>query len=223
MGTAIHGLDHDRILALSYVRGERGASLRVLWSLDVILGTLVATGTQPALTQIKLAWWRDALDRLDRHAPPSEPMLQAVARELLPLGMTGAELAEMPSGWEQLLGSGPLGRDALDTYASLRGGRLFRLSAALLGGTAASLEANGEAWALVDLARRSREADRSAAFARAAERLPMIPRYWPSSLRPLGMLAMLTRRDLRRTAEGLERPGTPIRMLRMLGHRLTGR
>lgn len=150
-------------------------------------------------------------------------MLQAVARELLPLGFMGVELAEMTSGWERIIGPEPLRVEELDFYAALRGGRLFKLSAALLGGTVDALEASGEAWALVDLARRSRNEDRSAALSSAAARLSMIPRYWPPALRPLGMLAMLTRRDLGNASGDVERSGTPGRMARMFVHRLTGR
>lgn len=223
MDGIIDGLDHDRFLALSYARRAHKTSLHTLWCLDVIFGSVLATGTQPALTQIKLAWWRDALESLDRREPHAEPMLQAIARDLLPLGIMGAELAEMTSGWERLLGTEPLRVEELDFYAALRGGRLFKLSAALLGGTVDALEASGEAWALVDLARRSSAGDRDAALSSAAERLAMLPRYWPPGLRPLGMLAMLTRRDLGSPSVDVERAGTPGRMARMFVHRLTGR
>ncbi len=56
------------------------------------------------------------------------------------------------------------------------------------------LEAAGEAWALIDLARHcaTRE-DADVAVAAARERRG--PRRWPARLRPLGMLAALAARD----------------------------
>ena len=47
------------------------------------------------------------------------------------------------------------------------------------------------------------------------------PGFSPKPLRPLGMLAVLARRDAGRGLP-LERPGSPARVLRAVRHRLTG-
>ena len=39
-----------------------------LLAIDDAMAEIVATATQPALAAIKLAWWREALEKLD-HAP----------------------------------------------------------------------------------------------------------------------------------------------------------
>jgi phytoene synthase len=214
-------LDPERRLALAYVPAARRAALEALWSLDVTLGAVLATGSDPMISQIRLAWWREALEKLDHAGPPAEPLLQALARHVLPAGVGGAELAAMEEGWTMLLVPDPLGPEALHHYAETRGGRLFALSARLLGADAPGVEAAGAAWALIDLARRSgREAEARASVAAAAARPPEV--RWPVPLRPLGMLAALARRDAARGLP-LEAQGSPARMLRMLGHRLTGR
>ena len=215
-------LDPDRALALAYVPASRRAAVEALWRLDAAFAAVLAGGREPLAQQLRLAWWREALERLDVAPPPPEPVLTGAANRLLPAGVAGAELAAMETGWAELLVPGRLPADALDAYAAGRGGLLFRLSARLLGGGEARAAAGGEAWALADLARRSADpADAAAALAAARARDP--GGVWPVPLRPLGMLAALAARDAARAPERLERPGAPARLLRMARHRLTGR
>ena len=214
-------LDPDRRLALAYAPAAARPALEALWRLDVTFASVLATGREPALTQIRLAWWREALERLDRAPPPPEPVLQAVASELLPRGLAGADLAEMETGWALLLPDAPLDAAALADYAAARGGLLFRFSARVLGATDPNVEPGGQGWALSDLARHSRDpAEAGLADRLALDRLPR--GRWPRLLRPLGMLAALARRDASTGAFEHERQGSPARMLRMLRHRLTG-
>ncbi|MEA3030313.1 MAG: hypothetical protein QOG13_1638 [Sphingomonadales bacterium] len=214
-------LDPDRNLALSYVAAARRPAVAALWRLDAALGAVLAGGREPMIGRIKLAWWREALEKLDRDPAPAEPLLQALADHVLPAGVTGAELAAMEEGWTNLLSPEPLTPPELLAYAAARGDLLFRYSARLLGGGAAPAGA-GEKWALVDLARHSaNEADADAALA-AARALPS-PGRWPARLRPLGMLAALAVRDADPARPHWEAQGAPARMLRMLRHRLTGR
>lgn len=213
-------LDPDRTLALAYVPASQRSAVEALWRLDVALAGVLATGREPMIGRIRLAWWRESLEKLDRAPPPAEPVLEAVARRVLPLGVTGAEVAEMEQGWAQILPSEPVTADSLDAYAANRGGRLFRYSARLLGGPEEAAGKGGEAWALVDLARHSGNREEAQQALAAARRLPVVPN-WPTPLRPLGMLAMLARRDAAR--EAWEPQGSPGRMMRMLRHRLTGR
>jgi len=214
-------LDPDRILALSYMSTRRRPAVEALWRLDAALGGVLAGGREPMLSRIKLVWWRDALEALDAGPPPGEPVLQALAREVLPRGVAGAEMAAMEEVWSLLLDPEPLGTAALETYAAERGGRLFRLSARLLGDQDPAIEGAGRVWALADLARHSNEADADAALEalRAAAPVPRLP----AALRPLGMLAALARRDAEPGRPRWEPQGSPGRMWRMLRHRITGR
>jgi 15-cis-phytoene synthase len=212
-------LDPDRTLALAYVPAPRRAGVEALWRLDLALGQVLATGREPMISRIRLAWWRETLEKLDQGRPPSEPVLEALAAHVLPAGLRGADLAVLAEGWEILLAPDPLNAADLHAYAEKRGEALFTLGARLLG-AAAPPPPGGGAWALVDFARRSASADEAAAAIAAARAVP--PAKWPSRLRPLGMLVRLARRDAARFPRPFEPQGAPARMVRMLAHRLTG-
>ena len=217
-------LDPDRTLVLAYVPAARRAAVEALWRLDSALASVLSTGREPLVSQIRLAWWREALEKLDTARAPGEPVLQGLAAHVLTAGISGTELAAMEAGWAVLLSSDPLRAADLDRYSSARGGLLFRCTARLLGESlpAPGVEAGGAAWALVDLARHSAgEADAEAAL--DAVRASPAARRWPSRLRPLGMLAVLAARDAEPERPRWERQGSPRRMLRMLRHRLTGK
>ncbi|HYD11765.1 MAG TPA: squalene/phytoene synthase family protein [Allosphingosinicella sp.] len=208
-------LDPDRTLALAYVPAAVRPAVAALWRLDAGFGAILATGTQPLVSQMRLAWWREALERLDREPPPAEPLLQALAAHVLPTA-SGAELAAMEEGWLMLLAEEALTEAELARYAELRGAQLFVLTARLLGVADFPVRRAGAAWALADLARHSRRAGE------VKSPPPESKTKWPKRLRPLGMLAMLARRDLERLGRKPERPGSPARILRMMQHRISG-
>ncbi|HEX8625417.1 MAG TPA: squalene/phytoene synthase family protein [Allosphingosinicella sp.] len=214
-------LDPDRTLALSYVPARRRAAVGALWRLDAAFAAALAGGREPMISRIKLAWWREALERLDRERAPSEPVLRELEAHVLPAALPGAELAGMEEGWAVLASPEALGPEELTAYARARGAGLFRMTARLLGDPAAAIDQAGEAWALVDLARHcATEADSDIALAAARERA--LPRRWPARLRPLGMLAILASRDLDPARPPWEPRGAPARMWRMLRHRISG-
>ena len=127
-----------------------------MFAIDDALGEVVASATQPALGAIRLAWWRDALERLDTSPPPPEPRLQAVAAELLPRGVSGGELARIAEGWAALFEED---RDAAAIGA--RGAALFAAGAKLLGGDHPGLDRGG---ALVRAGRRGAARAGAASF-----------------------------------------------------------
>jgi phytoene synthase len=208
-------LDPERALALSYAAVEARAALATLFAMDDRLRHIVRVARDPTIGAIRLTWWADALERLDTAPPPAEPLLTAVARELLGRGVTGASLASTVDGWDRLLD--PTSLD-LAAFAEERGGRLFEAAAVVLGQTDARVATVGQGWALADLARGwpswAVEAHRS-----AGERLTGAFRApWPRPLRPLSALGLIARFD----AAGDQRIGSPGRVLRLMRHRLTG-
>lgn len=217
--------DPERLLALSYAPRERRAALAALFALDDALAALLASTREPALGQIRLAWWRERLEALDHGPPPAEPVLTALAGGVLPLGVTGAALAELTGGWEELILADVLDDAALTRFAEARGGRLFVLAGQALGAAPGDpLAQAGRGWALADLARHLAapdEAARATALAASLLAEALAPR-WSRAGRALGALAHLARLDLA-LAPGASRPvGSPRRVGRLLWHRLTG-
>jgi 15-cis-phytoene synthase len=209
-------MDPDRRLALAYVPVPARPAVEALWRLDAGLAAILATGTQKMISQLRLAWWREALERLDAAPPPAEPVLQGLAAHVLPAGISGAALAAMEEAWLILLSDDPLTGEQLERYAALRGGLLFGFTARLLGDADFPVAGAGGLWALADLARHSRRAD-ELKMIRSEMKMK-----WPRRLRPLGMLAMLARRDLERLGKEPEVQGSPARMMRMIRHRVSG-
>ncbi|WP_309661658.1 hypothetical protein [Sphingomonas sp.] len=197
----------DRDLIRHYWPVELRPAFDALFGIDDALGQVVASTSQPALGAIRLAWWREALERLDHSPPPPEPRLQAVAEDLLRRGISGAEVGALESGWAAWLDEEP----DLDAVAA-RGETLFALAARLLNSKDPRLGEAGRLFALGDAARRGL-------------RLPATPglggHHFPHALRPLTALAKLAVRDLR-DGKRLEPEATPARAAALLAHRLFG-
>jgi phytoene synthase len=160
----------EHVLALSYAPRSGAAALEALLALDEALAQLLRTTREPALGQLRLAWWREALARLDSEPAPAEPVLRALAREVLPRGVKGASLVPIVHGWEVLIEEETLDRDALRRFGEGRG-ELFVVAGTAMGAAPNDpLAEAGQGWALVDLAAPSgaRRGRRSARPRRAA-------------------------------------------------------
>jgi len=202
----------DRDLVRLYWPVELRPAFDALFGIDDALADVVTSSTQPALGAIRLAWWREALERLDTKSPPPEPRLKAIASELLPKGISGKEIAALEDGWATLLDERPdserIGR---------RGATLFRIAGTLLGGSDDRLEAAGRLFGHGQLVRKgliTRQSD--------AELLQLLAGHrFSKVLRPLTALARLAARDARHDS-AIEPDATPGRAAALLSHRLFG-
>jgi phytoene synthase len=188
------------------------------------MGEVVRTPHEPMLGPIRLAWWRERLEELDKGAgAPAEPRLQKVEQELLPRGVSGQDLAGLEAGWLRLFDPFPWDSDTSEAIW-LRGNLLFGVGARLLGSPDERLQAAGGLWALVDIARHCSDGASRAMLLKQARGFAQGlggARFAPP-LRPLSMIAALAIRDSRRE-EPFEAEGAPGRAAAMLRHRLSGR
>jgi len=201
----------DRDLVRLYWPVELRPAFDALFAVDDVMTKIVASSTQPALGAIRLAWWREALERLDQHPPPPEPTLTAIATELLPRGVTGAALAALEDGYATLLEETP-DRDRL----CAGGETLFSIGATLLGSEDSMLVPAGRLHADAQAARRG--------FAVVPDLVALkglASHRFPRSLRPLTAFARLAARDVRQ-APMLEPEATPARAVALLSHRMFG-
>ena len=204
-------------LAFSYAPdGARGA-IAALFALDAALGNILRTTREPLVGQMRLAWWREALEGLDASGAPAEPVLQSLAAAILPLGITGHALSEMVDAWEALLDD--VGVQWIDDHARLRGRKLFAMAGVAIEAAASDpIGEAGEGWALADLAanlsdpaQASQARDHAVAALAHAREL-----RWSRNGRVLGALALIADRRLRG-------PIPPTFVFRLARFRLTGR
>ncbi|MEH3121727.1 MAG: squalene/phytoene synthase family protein [Sphingomonas phyllosphaerae] len=212
--------DPERRLAMTYAAPAHRPALEALWSLDDKLAGILRATREPMVGQMRLTWWHEALSALDEAAPPAEPVLQALARHVVPQ-VPGRRLATLVEGWEALL-EPMLDADAIQAHATHRGGGLFAAMATIVGVDDPAVPTAGAGWALADLARHI-EAPASADLARdmARDALGKVERFrWPVSARALGATARSARLDL---IPDPKPRGHPARAARLLWLRVTGR
>ena len=213
--------DPERALILTYAPVAGRDALAALLALDDALAQLVRTTREPAIGQIRLAWWRERLEGLGAGAgaAPAEPVLQALAAS----GVPGRSLTAVVDGWEVLIEE-RLDTDALTRFGEGRGA-LFVAAGAALGAHGDPLVAAGQGWALADLARHLGEPDEAEAARMLA--IPLLQAAtqvrWSREGRALGAMAHLARRDLGLAPGGAPPIGAPSRVARLLWHRLSGR
>lgn len=199
-------------LAIAYAPAQRRPALTALFALDDALASVLRTTGEPLVGQMRLTWWHDALTKLDSAPPQAEPVLQGLASEVLPLGVAGAALAAMVAGWEELLEPDPLSDEALEAFGRLRGGTLFGLGGVPTGDP---LTVAGTGWALIDLARHTRDPElaRRAAVLAAPYLDEALAVRWSRANRCWGALTHLARLT----------DAAPLRRVtRALLHRMTG-
>lgn len=209
--------DPWRHLAFSYAPAEARDALTALFALDAALGDVLRTTREPMVGQMRLAWWRDALARLDTARPPGEPVLQALAGAVIPSGVTGARLSGAVDGWEPLLGE--VNAASIEAHAHHRGCLMFEAAAEIVGAAASDPVGHaGKGWALGDLAANLSD-DAGVGMARGgadAAFASMDSVRWSRNGRVLGALALVARARL----DGAVPAGFVLRLARF---RLTGR
>jgi len=213
--------DPERALAVAYAPRPARAALTALFALDERFGQIVASTSEPMIGLMRLAWWREALEKLDRDPAPAEPLLRTLADHVLRLGITGEQLAAIEDGWAALI-DGEADEGAIARHGRERGGNLFAVASTILVTDDRRLPAAGEVWALADLGFRHSKSDVRVAARRRAVLLArsITDGGWPSAARALAALYALAKRDAER---GERRQGAPARLLRMLALRLIGR
>ena len=198
-------------MALTHFPHALRPAVEAVFRIDATLAEVVAGTTEPQVGLIRLAWWREALERLDTDEPPAEPRLKAIADHCFPRGVTGAQLAEIEDGYAALLdGSGT-------ERIERAGAALFNAIAKLVGEQDDRLDEAG-ALAMLARVRGLSETDVRASALKSMAKLG--GHRFAKPLRPVTLLARLAARDFLRKAP--EPEATPGRAFAMLSHRLSG-
>lgn len=190
---SFHALPTAQQIALGYARLGR-EELLTLFALDVHCGHIVRQAREPMLAQMRLAWWRDAIQADPATRPQGDPLLAAIAD----WQGEAAALVDLVSAWEYLVGD-VLDEDAIAGFAQGRS-CAFGGFARLLGQGRHESDAAlaGRRWAIADLASHlTSPLERERALAVAGS-LSQGRADLPRTLRPLAVLDGLARRSLSR-------------------------
>lgn len=138
-------------VALAYARPPIRDALTSILQLDVKLAQSLAGATEPALAQIKLAWWRDELrkPRRDGDPFPPDPLLANLTRDFH--GHENVPIA-LIDGWESLLTEQPWAEAACTAFIAGRAKSFAGLAALSPRPEAAKAASeHGRYWAMADL------------------------------------------------------------------------
>ena len=126
--------DHDRYLTALMAPRRVRDSLMALYAFNAELARIPTLVSEPALGDIRLQWWRDAVGHMGAAAPSGAPVAEAlglaVSAHDLPkpplIGMIDARSADLDGGGFSDL-------QALKAYLYKSEGAVFALSATILG------------------------------------------------------------------------------------------
>jgi phytoene synthase len=150
--------DRDRFLTCLFAPPERREALFAVHAFGHEVAKVAEIVTEPMAGQIRLQWWREALDGIYAGAPRKHHVAEPLSKAVRDHDLSRGELDRLLDAREQDLDEyPPPDLDALESYADGTGGTLARLGLEVLGvRDSASRSAAGHigtAWALTGLIR----------------------------------------------------------------------
>ena len=189
------GLDDWAQLALGHAGPGLRKPLADLLLFDRRLARIVLSASEPALAQIRLAWWREELAReREGQPPPPDPLLASLLdswRSEIPV------LIGLIDGWETLLPTDDDQASAAELLSDTKAASFAALARfAGVGEREADAALHGKLWGLAELALSEGRYGKGALQESRllATNLPRLPK----SLRALAVIGGLSRRSLLR-------------------------
>lgn len=187
-------------LALAWTPPSLRPRLRAALELDQRLGRIVARTTEPMLGQMRLAWWRDALNRPVTDRPRGDTVLDALG---VHWAGRDALLIDMVDGWETLVTAERLEQGRIEAFAARRGAFFTGIEVRPGAAPPERLNEAGSRWALADAAAGVSDPQERALMVAAGLSLNGPRERLPRSLRGLAVLDALALRALRRGGRAL--------------------
>jgi len=152
--------DRDRYLTALFAPADRREDLFALYAFNLEVAKTAEVVSETMLGQIRLQWWREAIDEVYRGGPRAHAVVEPLARAVERRDLPRAPFDRLIDAREaDLTGEPPPDLAALEAYAAATSAGLFTLALAALGcptddGPNAELAHRlGLAWALTGLAR----------------------------------------------------------------------
>lgn len=210
---ALDPLPPEAELALVWSVPKVRGALSMAFHLDRRLARIVGRTQEPMLGQMRLAWWREALNKPVTQRPRGDAVLDGLGHQW---EGREASLVQMVDGWEVLVTAQSLGRAEADVFAAGRGAFFAGLSdAPVSDALLARLAAAGRRWALADAAARVSDPAERALLVEAGLALTVSGRRLARGLGGLAVLEALAVRALARGGRPLmEGRGASLAALR---------
>lgn len=159
LDSLVRRIDEDRWLASRFAPADVRARLIALYALNYEIARAAEAVSEPALGDIRLAWWREAVGEIYAGAQTrAHPALAAFAAAQKEAPMSHATLASLIEARAKDLEAAPFaGWSDLEAYVDATAGGVMRLAVEACGADCAPLEAflrhAGRAWGCAGLAR----------------------------------------------------------------------
>jgi phytoene/squalene synthetase len=131
--------DPDRFIAALFAPANRRPLLFALYALNHELARIAETVREPMMAEIRLQWWRDALDEARAGRPRGHDVLlgmaQVFAQADVPAGLLDAAIDARSF---DARGDAFADLAALEAYADATSGNLMRIASRILGGDASA-------------------------------------------------------------------------------------
>jgi 15-cis-phytoene synthase len=203
-------LNAPQNLALAYTPAAIRPAFAVHLALDNKWRGIFETGREPLIGQMKLAWWREALEKPENERPKGEPLLAVLAAAGHPMLLSSA--LQLLDAWEAIITHDADDRAGLAELSTEYGKALFGGYASLAGFTDC-----GKCQQLAGYYGVLRAGEAVDVMAFNICRAKLRKRNW----RPLTILATAAYLESLEKASGGAKQ--IYRGLRLLGHAMTGR
>jgi phytoene synthase len=154
----VRRVDYDRYLTALFAPVEARERLFALYAFNHEIAKVRETVSEPMIGQIRLQWWREALDGIYAGTPRKHMVVEALADAVAASPPARADFEALIDAREfDLAGRAPATLAELEAYGEGSASRLQYLAAGLLGArgeeTRAALRPLGIAWSLTGLIR----------------------------------------------------------------------
>jgi len=149
--------DRDRYLSSLFAPSHVRRHLHALYAFNYEVAKTADTVSQPVMGQIRLQWWRDAVEEIYAGAARNHEVVRALAETVRDHDLPHALFDALIDARENDLDEAPFADWAsVEAYADATSGHVMRLAARILGAQSRANEGAGEAgiaYALVGLLR----------------------------------------------------------------------
>jgi phytoene synthase len=150
--------DHDRYLTALLVPADRREAVFSLYAFNAEVARTREAVSEPMLGQIRLQWWREALDGIYQGEVREHPVVEDLSVAVLGHGLDRAQFETLlDARASDLDDAPPADLTALEAYAGATSGTLSELAMAVLGfadgAPSRAARLVGTAWALIGLMR----------------------------------------------------------------------